>query len=111
MADQADGAIILAKLVIAFLGNYNDQRLRPWFWPLSCLPDLVADDGFFYSNDLGQIWRVAEALEVGMVGVNEPMVSTCEAPFGGVKLSGIGKEGSKHGLDEYSNLKYICFGI
>ncbi|KAK3862575.1 hypothetical protein Pcinc_031572 [Petrolisthes cinctipes] len=67
--------------------------------------------GYFYSNDLGQVWRVAEALEVGMVGVNEPMVSTCEAPFGGFKLSGFGKEGSKHGLDEYSNLKYICFGI
>lgn len=54
---------------------------------------------------------MAEALEVGMVGVNEPMVSTCEAPFGGFKCSGLGKEGSKHGLDEYTNLKYICFGI
>ncbi|XP_050718624.1 succinate-semialdehyde dehydrogenase, mitochondrial-like [Eriocheir sinensis] len=67
--------------------------------------------GYFYSNDVSQVWRVAEALEVGMVGVNEPMISTCEAPFGGVKTSGLGKEGSKHGLDEYTHLKYICFGI
>ncbi|XP_069941988.1 succinate-semialdehyde dehydrogenase, mitochondrial-like isoform X2 [Cherax quadricarinatus] len=67
--------------------------------------------GYFYSNDLSQVWRVAEALEVGMVGVNEGLLSTCEAPFGGFKHSGLGKEGSKHGLDEYSNLKYICFGV
>lgn len=67
--------------------------------------------GYFYSNDLSQIWRVAEAMEVGMVGVNEPLVSTCEAPFGGIKYSGLGKEGSKHGLDDYSHLKLICFGI
>lgn len=66
--------------------------------------------GYFYSEDVSQIWRVAEAMEVGMVGVNEPFVSTCEAPFGGVKLSGLGKEGSLHGLDEYTHLKLICFG-
>ncbi|XP_042241830.1 succinate-semialdehyde dehydrogenase, mitochondrial-like [Homarus americanus] len=67
--------------------------------------------GYFYSNDVSQVWRVAEAMEVGMVGVNETLMSTCEAPFGGVKYSGIGKEGSKYGLDEYSSLKYICFGV
>ncbi|XP_037777107.1 succinate-semialdehyde dehydrogenase, mitochondrial-like [Penaeus monodon] len=67
--------------------------------------------GYFYTGDVSQAWRVAEALEVGMVGVNEPMVSTCEAPFGGVKQSGLGKEGSLHGLDEYTHLKYICFGV
>ncbi|XP_069162631.1 succinate-semialdehyde dehydrogenase, mitochondrial [Procambarus clarkii] len=67
--------------------------------------------GYFYSNDMSQVWRVAEALEVGMVGVNEALVSTCEAPFGGFKHSGLGKEGSKHGLDEYTQLKYICFGV
>lgn len=75
------------------------------------LNDLYPSTGYFYSNDVSQVWRVAEALEVGMVGVNEPMVSTCEAPFGGVKMSGLGKEGSKHGLDDFSHLKYICFGI
>lgn len=67
--------------------------------------------GYFYSNDVSQVWRVAEALDVGMVGVNEPMVSTCEAPFGGVKQSGLGKEGSRYGLDEFTHLKYICFGV
>ncbi|XP_042877564.1 succinate-semialdehyde dehydrogenase, mitochondrial-like [Penaeus japonicus] len=67
--------------------------------------------GYFYTNDIAQAWRVAEALEVGMVGVNEPMVSTCEIPFGGVKHSGLGKEGSLHGLDDYTNIKYICFGV
>ncbi|KAK7079918.1 Succinate-semialdehyde dehydrogenase, mitochondrial, partial [Halocaridina rubra] len=67
--------------------------------------------GFFYSNNLGQIWRVAEAMEVGMVGVNETLFSTSEAPFGGVKHSGLGKEGSKHGLDDFTHTKLICFGI
>ncbi|XP_068206146.1 succinate-semialdehyde dehydrogenase, mitochondrial-like [Palaemon carinicauda] len=67
--------------------------------------------GYFYSNNLSQVWRVAEAMEVGMVGINEPMVSTCEAPFGGVKHSGLGKEGSKHGLDDFSHLKLLCFGV
>ncbi|KAF2356788.1 Aldehyde dehydrogenase domain [Trinorchestia longiramus] len=67
--------------------------------------------GFFYTEDLGQAVRVAERLEVGMVGVNESLVSTCEAPFGGVKMSGFGKEGSRHGLDDYTELKYICLGL
>ncbi|KAI8493706.1 Succinate-semialdehyde dehydrogenase, mitochondrial [Branchiostoma belcheri] len=66
--------------------------------------------GYFYSNDIGQIWRVAERMEVGMVGVNEGLVSMVEAPFGGVKESGIGVEGSKYGIHEYLNVKYICFG-
>ncbi|RXG57416.1 Succinate-semialdehyde dehydrogenase, mitochondrial [Armadillidium vulgare] len=66
--------------------------------------------GYVYTNDYSQSWRMAEALEYGMVGVNESLVSTCETPFGGIKTSGFGKEGSKHGLDEYSILKYVCFG-
>lgn len=66
--------------------------------------------GYFYSNDIGQIWRVAEQLEVGMVGVNEGIISTAEAAFGGVKESGIGREGSHHGIDEFTDVKYICFG-
>jgi len=67
--------------------------------------------GYFYSNDISQCWRVGKKLEVGMVGINEAMVSSPEAPFGGVKESGLGKEGSKYGMDEYSELKYLCFGI
>ncbi|XP_062847354.1 succinate-semialdehyde dehydrogenase, mitochondrial-like isoform X1 [Trichomycterus rosablanca] len=66
--------------------------------------------GYFYSQDVNQIWRVAEQLEVGMVGINEALVSTPEAPFGGVKQSGLGREGSKYGVDEYLEIKYMCFG-
>uniref|UniRef100_A0A8D1ZZ05 Succinate-semialdehyde dehydrogenase n=1 Tax=Sus scrofa TaxID=9823 RepID=A0A8D1ZZ05_PIG len=66
--------------------------------------------GYFYSQDLAQIWRVAEQLEVGMVGVNEGLISSVECPFGGVKQSGLGREGSKYGIDEYLELKYVCFG-
>ncbi|XP_032503350.1 succinate-semialdehyde dehydrogenase, mitochondrial isoform X4 [Phocoena sinus] len=66
--------------------------------------------GYFYSQDPAQIWRVAERLEVGMVGVNEGLISSVECPFGGVKQSGLGREGSKYGIDEYLELKYVCFG-
>ena len=67
--------------------------------------------GYFYSSDLSQIWRVAEKLEVGMVGVNEGIISTIEAPFGGIKESGFGSEGSKYGINEYLNNKFVCMGI
>ena len=66
--------------------------------------------GYFYSQDIGQIWRVAEKLEVGMVGINEGLISTEVTAFGGVKESGLGREGSKYGLDEYMEIKYMCFG-
>ncbi len=65
---------------------------------------------YFYARDLGRVWRVAEALEYGMVGVNEGILSTEVAPFGGVKESGIGREGSRHGLDEYLEIKYMLMG-
>lgn len=64
---------------------------------------------YFYSRDVNRCWRVAEQLESGMVGVNTGLVSNAVAPFGGVKQSGIGREGSKHGLDEYTEIKYLCF--
>lgn len=66
--------------------------------------------GYFYSEDVAQIFRVAKTLEVGMVGINEGLISTAEAPFGGVKESGIGREGSHHGIDDYTYIKYMCFG-
>lgn len=66
--------------------------------------------GYFYSNDVAQVWRVARGLEVGMIGINEGLISSAEAPFGGVKESGIGREGSRHGLEEYTYMKYLCFG-
>ena len=65
---------------------------------------------YFYSRDLGRVWRVAEALEYGMVGVNEGVISTEVAPFGGVKESGIGREGSKYGVDDFLEIKYVCMG-
>ncbi len=65
---------------------------------------------YFYGRDIGRVWRVAEALEYGMVGINEGIISTEIAPFGGVKESGIGREGSKYGIDEYLSIKYLCMG-
>jgi succinate-semialdehyde dehydrogenase/glutarate-semialdehyde dehydrogenase len=65
---------------------------------------------YFYSRDIGRIWRVAEALEYGMVGINEGIISTEVAPFGGVKESGLGREGSKYGIEEFTELKYLCMG-
>ena len=63
---------------------------------------------YFYARDVGRIFRVAEALEYGMVGVNTGIISTAIAPFGGVKSSGLGREGSRHGLDDYLEIKYVC---
>ena len=65
---------------------------------------------YFYSRDLARVWRVAEALEYGMVGINAGVISTEIAPFGGVKSSGLGREGSKYGIEEYLEIKYLCLG-
>ncbi len=65
---------------------------------------------YFFSRDIGRIWRVAEALEYGMVGINTGLISTEVAPFGGMKESGLGREGSKYGIDEYVETKYLCVG-
>ena len=65
---------------------------------------------YFYARDLGRVWRVAEALESGIVGVNTGIISTEVAPFGGVKESGIGREGSKYGIEEFLEIKYVCLG-
>ena len=66
---------------------------------------------YFYSRDVGRVARVSEALEYGMVGVNTGLMSTTVAPFGGIKESGLGREGSKHGLEEWTELKYVCTGL
>ena len=66
---------------------------------------------YFYSRDLGRVFRVAEALQYGMVGINTGLISTEVAPFGGIKESGFGREGSKYGIEEYLNLKYLCVGL
>ena len=65
---------------------------------------------YFYARDIGRVWRVAQALEYGMVGINESIISNVAAPFGGVKQSGSGREGSKYGLDDYLEIKYLCMG-
>jgi len=65
---------------------------------------------YFYARDIGRVWRVAEALEYGMVGINEGIISNVAAPFGGIKQSGNGREGSKYGLDDYLEIKYLCMG-
>ena len=66
---------------------------------------------YFYTRDNARVWRVAEALEAGMVGINTGLISTEVAPFGGVKQSGLGREGSRHGLDDYMEIKYLCIGV
>jgi succinate-semialdehyde dehydrogenase/glutarate-semialdehyde dehydrogenase len=65
---------------------------------------------YFYAKDLARVFRVAEALEYGMVGVNTGLISTAEAPFGGVKRSGVGREGSRYGIEEFMEVKYVCLG-
>lgn len=65
---------------------------------------------YFYSRDIARVWRVAEQLEYGMVGINDGLISNEVAPFGGIKDSGVGREGSRHGIDEYLQMKYLCFG-
>ncbi|SDJ83318.1 NAD-dependent succinate-semialdehyde dehydrogenase [Microbulbifer yueqingensis] len=65
---------------------------------------------YFYSRDIGRIWRVSEGLEYGMVGINEGIISNEMAPFGGIKQSGVGREGSKYGIDDYIEIKYLCMG-
>jgi succinate-semialdehyde dehydrogenase / glutarate-semialdehyde dehydrogenase len=63
---------------------------------------------YFFSRDIGRIWRVAEQLEYGIVGINTGLISNEVAPFGGVKQSGIGREGSKYGIEDYLSIKYLC---
>ena len=65
---------------------------------------------YFYGRDIGRVWRVAEALEYGLIGVNAGVIATAEVPFGGMKESGIGREGSKYGIEEFMEIKYICMG-
>jgi len=104
----------------------NDMRVatEEIFGPLAPLFRFKTDDeavalanntefglaSYFYSRDIGRVWRVAEGLETGMVGVNTGLISNEVAPFGGVKQSGLGREGSTYGMDDYLVIKYICMG-
>lgn len=66
---------------------------------------------YFYTRDMGRCWRMGEALEYGMVGINTGLISNEVAPFGGIKQSGVGREGSKYGIEDYLEVKYLCFDI
>ncbi|CAG2222159.1 ALDH5A1 [Mytilus edulis] len=70
----------------------------------------LSHGGYFFSQNISQVWRMAEKLEYGLIGVNEGLFSMTEAPFGGWKESGLGSEGSKYGLNEYLEIKYVCLG-
>lgn len=108
-------------------GVTNDMKVtrEETFGPLAPLFKFETDDEvierandtefglacYFYSNDLSRVWKVTEALEYGIVGVNTGIISSTEGPFGGVKQSGLGREGSKYGIDDFLELKYVCMSI
>jgi len=110
------------------LSNVNSQMLITYeetFGPVAPIIPFETDEevialannsqfglaSYFYSRDIGRIWKVAEALDYGMVGVNTGIISNEVAPFGGVKQSGLGREGSVYGMDEYLEMKYVCVGL
>ena len=66
---------------------------------------------YMYTQDMNRCWKISEALEYGMVGINEGIISTEVAPFGGIKQSGMGREGSKYGIEDYLVTKYVCYGV
>ena len=110
------------------LANVNNQMLitsEETFGPIAPVIPFETDEeviqlannsqfglaSYFYSRDIGRVWKVAEALEYGMVGVNTGLISNEVAPFGGIKQSGLGREGSVYGMDEYLEMKYVCVGL
>ena len=121
---HALGHSFFQPTVIADIGNDMMVAKEETFGPLAPLFRFQTDEevialandtefglaSYFYSRDIGRIWRVAEGLECGIVGVNTGLISNEVAPFGGVKQSGLGREGSHHGIDEYLVVKYICLG-
>lgn len=82
-------------------------RRRPSPWPTT--PNLAA--AYLFTQNAARQWRVPEALEYGMVGINTGLISNEVAPFGGVKQSGLGREGSRYGIEEYLELKYLCIDV
>lgn len=121
---HALGGTFFEPTVIADVTRKMKVASEETFGPLAPLFRFESDDeviemandtefglaAYFYSRDIGRIWRVAEGLEYGMVGINTGILSNEAAPFGGVKQSGVGREGSKYGLDDYMVLKYLCMG-
>ena len=123
--------MIVAPIALTWISPTTSIPCRPWvitkeetFGPVAPLFRFKTEDevialannteyglaSYFYSRDIGRVWRVAEQIETGMVGVNTGLISNEIAPFGGVKQSGLGREGSKYGMDDYLVIKYICLG-
>ena len=118
------GGSFFEPTVIANVNTQMKVAREETFGPLAPLFRFHTDDeavqlandtefglaAYFYSRDIGRIWRVAEQLEYGIVGINAGIISTEVAPFGGMKESGVGREGSHFGLDEFMEVKYLCMG-
>jgi succinate-semialdehyde dehydrogenase / glutarate-semialdehyde dehydrogenase len=118
------GGLFYAPTVIAGVPADAAMACEETFGPVAGLARFTTEDevvslandtpyglaGYFYSRDMGRIWRVSEALEYGILGINTGVISTEVAPFGGVKESGIGREGSKYGIEEWLEIKYLCMG-
>jgi succinate-semialdehyde dehydrogenase / glutarate-semialdehyde dehydrogenase len=118
------GPLFYAPTILTSVPLNADLNQEEIFGPVAAVSTFTSDDeavalanetdyglaNYFYSRDVGRAWRIAERLESGMVGVNEAVLSTEVAPFGGVKHSGIGREGSRYGIADYVETKYICFG-
>ncbi len=123
-SDTGFGESYLAPTVLTGITNDMPIAKNEIFGPVSPIISFkeeseaisIANDtefglaSYFYSRDIGRIWRVAESLDYGMVGINEGVISNAAAPFGGMKQSGNGREGSKYGLDDYLEIKYLCMG-
>ena len=121
---SALGENFLAPLVLTGVTNDMAVAQQEIFGPVSPIIAFeneadaieIANDtefglaAYFYARDIGRIWRVAEGLQYGMVGINEGLISNAAAPFGGVKQSGNGREGSHYGLHDYLEIKYLCLG-
>lgn len=108
-------ACLHALLLLArHLCFHYAPHLALWLPALPCLALALAEYGlaaYFYTADLARAWRVAEALEFGMVGLNDVAITSEVAPFGGVKMSGLGREQSKYGLAEFLDVKYVCMNL
>lgn len=119
-----EGSCFYQPTILANVSNDMPIATNEIFGPVSPLISFaneeealaIANDteyglaAYFYARDIGLIWRIAEGLEFGMIGINEGIISNAAAPFGGVKQSGNGREGSKYGLDDYLEIKYLCMG-
>jgi len=123
-SESSFGESFLAPIVLTNVTNDMPIANNEIFGPVSPIISFKGEDeaiaiandtefglaSYFYSRDIGRIWRVAEGLDYGMVGINEGIISNAAAPFGGMKQSGNGREGSKYGLDDYLEIKYLCMG-